>query len=146
MSDDAFETIDSPVEEIPSSTILNAAHKEETRGLYGWITSFFTQEEQSKLINITAPCSGRVLVTDVTIKSQKGHLEKYKKVFMKLTKPVPLRSSLDFDTDFLFLIVLHDHPVIFIIFAARFVPVRESRTSQWGIVRLIRLEIIIVDH
>ncbi|KAK5974246.1 VPS13 domain-containing protein, partial [Trichostrongylus colubriformis] len=43
--EDTFETIDSPVEEIPSSHILDAAQKEESRGLYGWITSFFTQEE-----------------------------------------------------------------------------------------------------
>ncbi|RCN23983.1 hypothetical protein ANCCAN_30328 [Ancylostoma caninum] len=44
-NDDAFESIDSPVEEIPSADILRSVHKEEGGGLYGWITSFFTQEE-----------------------------------------------------------------------------------------------------
>ncbi|KAK6047856.1 hypothetical protein COOONC_14639 [Cooperia oncophora] len=44
---DEFETIDTPLEEIPSAHILNTVHKEENRGLYGWITSFFTQEESN---------------------------------------------------------------------------------------------------
>ncbi|KAK6738704.1 hypothetical protein RB195_020674 [Necator americanus] len=44
-NDDLFENIDSPVEEIPSSEILHSMQKQEGGGLYGWITSFFTQEE-----------------------------------------------------------------------------------------------------
>ncbi|EYC38921.1 hypothetical protein Y032_0687g1538 [Ancylostoma ceylanicum] len=44
-NDEAFENIDSPVEEIPSADILRSVHKEDGGGLYGWITSFFTQEE-----------------------------------------------------------------------------------------------------
>nr|CDJ94690.1 hypothetical protein, variant [Haemonchus contortus] len=43
--EDTFETIDNALDEIPSSHMLNPVQKEEGRGLYGWITSFFTPEE-----------------------------------------------------------------------------------------------------
>uniref|UniRef100_A0A0K0DCQ1 Ricin B-type lectin domain-containing protein n=1 Tax=Angiostrongylus cantonensis TaxID=6313 RepID=A0A0K0DCQ1_ANGCA len=45
-NDQAFEKIDTPVDEIPSVN-LDFEKKEEGRGLYGWITSFFTQEKNS---------------------------------------------------------------------------------------------------
>ncbi|VDN20443.1 unnamed protein product [Cylicostephanus goldi] len=43
-NDDVFENIDTPVEEIPSVEVMRSVQKE-SGGLYGWITSFFMQEE-----------------------------------------------------------------------------------------------------
>ncbi|VDM63985.1 unnamed protein product [Angiostrongylus costaricensis] len=45
-NDQAFEKIVTPMDEIPSVN-LDVEKKEEGRGLYGWITSFFTQEKNS---------------------------------------------------------------------------------------------------
>ncbi|KAJ1353259.1 hypothetical protein KIN20_009853 [Parelaphostrongylus tenuis] len=45
-TDQTIEKIDTPVDEIPT-VVLDNVKKDEGRGLYGWITSFFTQEKNS---------------------------------------------------------------------------------------------------